>query len=261
MDKKESKVSKYEIQYIYDKPVNYKGLEIYPVTMRDYLQFNYYAQCFTLDKNSSRDIKVISMTYLDYMYSSSTKDLPYFAMFDAIMKLSLRKKNMVAQYGRNAKGKPIFIIEGTEYSSKDFDEIKNIISEYNLLDLPDDKIQKEIRDNMQKAKELRAKMNGNVKMASLEDQLVCVLISTSLSLEQISDLSIRKFHKILDRVDAKLHYEIYLSASMSGFVEFKDKSVIKHWMSDLTKNKLDLVPLEQIQGTVSGKNAKVRNKK
>jgi hypothetical protein len=31
-----------------------------------------------------------------------------------------------------------------------------------------------------------------------------------------------------------MHYEIYLSASMSGFVEFKDKNTLKHWMVDLT---------------------------
>lgn len=258
---KDSKWSKYEVFYIYDNPVKYKELEFFPATMKDYLQFHWYAQCLTLDKNSSRDPKIISMTYLDYMYTSSNPENPYFAYFDALLKIVLRKDNLNAQYGRNAKGKAIFVIEGKEYSSTDFEEIKKIISEYNSLELPDDKIQKEIRDNMEEAKRLRAKMNGNVKMASLEDQIVCVLISTSMSLEKISSLSIRKFLKILERVDAKLHYEIYLSASMSGFVEFKDKSVIKHWMSDLTKNKLDLVPLEQIQGTVSGKNAKVRNKK
>ena len=69
-------------------------------------------------------------------------------------------------------------------------------------------------------------------MAGLEDQIVCVLISTNLKLEDIYNLTIRKFSKIIERLDMKLHYQIYLQASMSGFVEFKDKSFIKHWMSD-----------------------------
>ena len=55
-------------------------------------------------------------------------------------------------------------------------------------------------------------------------------------MQDIYDLTIRKFEKILQRVDAKLHYQIYLSASMSGFVSFKDENAIKHWMNDLSKN-------------------------
>ena len=104
---------------------------------------------------------------------------------------------------------------------------------------------------MREANEIRSR--EGTKMASLEDQMICVLISTNMSLQDIYSLSIRKFVKILERVDALLHYKIYLSASMSGFVEFKDKSFIKHWMSDLTRNKLDLVPFGQIQDTVAGK--------
>jgi len=258
--KNDSKWSKYEIYYIYDEPIEYKGLKIYPAIMKDYLQFHYYAECLLLEKNSSRDPKVISMTYLEFMVTKSTEENPYHAYFAALIRM-LTRKDIEFAYLKNPKGKIIFTIDGVEFDHRDFDEIKKIISEYNSLELPDDFIQKEIRDNMELAKKLRAKMNGGAKMASLEDQIICVLISTSMSLEQIFSLSIRKFVKILERADAKLHYEIYLSASMSGFVEFKDKSVIKHWMADLTKEKLDLVPVGQIQDAMSGKGAKVRNRK
>jgi len=250
--------SKYELSYIYDEPVKYRDLIIYPVTMRDYLPFFFYADCLTLDKNSVNDAKIISMTYLDYMYSLDTKEKPYIAFFDAILRMVTRNKELSVRYGRNEKNKPIFLVDGHEYNASDVEEIKNIICEYNMVELPDETIQKEIRDNMKKAQELRRKSSG--KMASLEDQFICVMISSNLNLEQIYNLSIRKFTKTLERADAKLHYEIYLSASMSGMVEFKDKSFIKHWMSDLTRNKLDLVPFEQIKDTVSGK-ASVATKK
>ena len=65
--------------------------------------------------------------------------------------------------------------------------------------------------------------------------MICVLISTSLKLEDIYNLTIRKFSKVLERVDHKLHYQIYLSAEMSGMVKFKDESKIQHWMADLTR--------------------------
>lgn len=251
--------SKYEIFYIYDEPVKYKNLTLYPATIRDYLRFYFFSECLTLDKNSISDAKIISMTYLDYMYSVSTEENPYVAYFDALLRILTKNKDLKTKYGRNQKNKPIFIVGEDEYNSSDFDEIKQIICEYNMVELPDETIQKEIRDNMKKAQELRRKSSG--KMASLEDQIICVMISTNLTLEKIYDLSIRKFSKILERADLKLHYEIYLSASMSGMVEFKDKSFIKHWMSDLTKTKLDLVPFEQIQDTMSGKPSAAKNVK
>lgn len=270
--------SKYEKSYMYDEPVIYKDLTIYPALVKDYFKFFYFADCFTLDKNSVNDVKTISMSYLDYMYKegayyeyafeSKPQEIDYVsyvqqkygetksplvAFFDAILRIVTRNEDIKVSYGRNKKGKPIFVINENEYNSSDFEEIKTIICEYNSVELPDDTIQKEIRDNMKKATELRSR--NSAKMASLEDQIICVLISSSLSLNDIYNLPIRKFIKILERVDAKLHYEIYLAASMSGMIEFKDKSFIKHWMSDLTRNKLDLVPFEQIKDTVSGKSS------
>ena len=257
MAKKE--YSKYELSYIYDEPVKYKNFLIYPATVKDYLKFYFFSECLTFDKNSVNDVKIISMTYLDYLYSINTDKEPYVAYFNELLKLVTRNPELNVTYGRNQKNKPVFIVDGNEYNSSDFEEIKQIICEYNMVELPDETIQKEIRDNMKKAQELRRKSSG--KMASLEDQIVCVMISSTLSLEQIYELSIRKFSKILERADAKLHYEIYLSASMSGMVEFKDKSFIKHWMSDLTKPKLDLVPFEEIQNTMSGKPSAAKNVK
>lgn len=252
--------SKYELNYIYDEPIEFKNIIIYPVLVKEYLQFDTWSRCFVLDKNSSKDPKIISMTYLDYMYTQHSDETPYISFFDEILRIVTRNRKLETRYSRNEKNKPIFVIDGVEYNHSDFEEIRKIVCEYNLVDVPDENIQKEIRDNMQKAKELRAKSNG-VKIAPFEDRLVCAAISTGWDFEKISNLSIRKFEKILEREDAKIHYQIYLSASMSGFVEFKSKSFIKHWMSDLSEDKLDLVPLEQIQGTVSGKNAKVRNKR
>ena len=81
--------------------------------------------------------------------------------------------------------------------------------------------------------------------------MVCVLVSTNLKLEDIYNLTIRKFSKILQRADYKLHYQIYMTASTSGLVEFKDKSMLKHWMSVLDEGdnfadvKVDQKELEQ----------------
>ena len=88
----------------------------------------------------------------------------------------------------------------------------------------DNTIQKELRDALEEAENYKMRQNG-YKICSLEEQMICVMISTPLKLEDIYNLTIRKFEKVLARVDAKLHYQIYLSASLSGFVKRMKLSV------------------------------------
>ena len=83
--------------------------------------------------------------------------------------------------------------------------------------------------------------------------MISLSVATGISMNNIYEMSIRKFRKSIERVDHKLHYEIYLAASMSGFVEFKNKDAIKHWMADLTKDSLpEMIPYEEFEGKVSG---------
>ena len=229
-------LSEYEISLIYDKPVEYKNLKIYPVTMDKYIDFHIFVNCLLLDKNSIPNPEVITMTYLDFLYyMSGTAELPYLYMFKELLKMVLHIDNDDAFYfGLLENGKAVFRINGESYDSTDFDKIADIIMVQNEIEHIDDTIQKEVRDAMEKAEAYKMKQNA-YKMCSLEDQMICVLISTSLKLEDIYELTIRKFTRILARVDHKLHYEIYLGAQMSGLVKFDKDDQIKHWMADLTK--------------------------
>lgn len=231
------KVGEYDYYLFYDKPIPYKDLLIYPATMDRYLDFHFYITCLLLDKNSIPNPAVISMTYLQFMYyMASTTELPYLYMFKELLKMVLHIDNdSDLWFGTDPSGKAIFRIKGVTYNSEDLDKITDIVFLQNSIEHIDDTIQKEVRDAMEKAKVYKMKQN-EYKMCSLEDQMICVLISTALKFDDINKLTIRKFSKILERVDYKLHYEIYLSAEMSGMVKFKDENKIKHWMADLTKS-------------------------
>lgn len=241
----------YTYYYTYDEPVEYKGLKIYPAQMKDYYYFHVLVDILLIDKNSMPDVKIIQMSYLDFLYSKHDETNKYIYKLDAILKLVMRDDEIDAKYGKDDKNRNCIKIKDEFYYSEDFDEIKRIICEYNGVDMIDESVSKEVRDKMRESEDLRIRTNNN-KMASLEDQIVAVMISTSLKLEDIKNLSIRKFIKILERTDHKLHYEIYLSASMSGFVKFKDTSFIKHWLSDLRKDKLSgLVAYDDIKAKLN----------
>lgn len=221
----------------FDEPIQYKDLLIYPVQMKDYLEFHWLSSCLLIDKNSIPDINIISMSYLNFLYyMSATNDEPYIYMVKMLLCMVLHMDfDEEMSFYVDENDKAFFKVRGVAYDSSDFDEIIKIIFEQNCITPIDNTIQKEVRDALQKAEEFKMQQTKQ-KMCSLEEQMICVLISTPLKLEDIYELTIRKFEKILRRVDAKLHYQIYLSASMSGMVKFKDENAIKHWMNDLTND-------------------------
>jgi len=244
-------MANYDLFYIYDLPVEYKTLKIYPVRMREYLQFFTVAQVLTLDKNSVPDPKIISMSFLEYIIYAANDENFYMTFLDGLLRISLHAHDEPIEYLADRKGLPFFKIGGELFDKHDFEKIRTIIIEQNLLNPPDDKIQKSLRDSMEDEQRLRQKMSGN-KTAGIEDQMIALMISTGLSMEDVFDMTVRKFIKTLERVDHKLHYEIYLAASMSGFVTFKDKTAIKHWLSDLTKDKFSgLIEFDDFQSKVS----------
>jgi hypothetical protein len=250
----------------FDLPVPYKDIIIYPATVRDFGSFRGYEECFRLEKNSIPDPKIISMTELEYLYylNQTNNEVPYLIWFDRALSVCLKDdksfddiEKSVERYRVDEKGKPFFIINGKNYTSQDFVEIKNIICIQNLVDLPDENISRDVRHSLDLAKDYKRRI-ADEKPASLEDYIVSLAVTTGWTFDYIYDMSLRKFDKCLRRMDMYIHYKIFLSASMSGMVEFKDKSFIKHWLTGLDDEKYKdvSVDLSTVQDKISFESAK-----
>ena len=236
------KKTELEEYFTYDKPVPYKELLIYPVKVIDYLIFFTSVNCLTFEKNKIPDINIIKMSYLDFLFYTFDKDENgkiYLMMLLEIFKICLNIDYKQIEYIKDEKGKLNLIfnleIEGENkkitIDKQDFDNIKKIILLQNIPDYDDAYIDPKMEKALKEAQEF---MNKNKKkMASLEDQIVCVMLALhEVDEKNIHNLTIRKFTKILQRYDYKLHYEIYKQAECSGMVTFKEE--INHWMSDLS---------------------------
>jgi len=258
----------------FDLPVPYKDLMLYPVTLKDYTKFYYFAQCFTLDKNSIPDARIISMKELEYIYFSTQENPeinPYLIWFDRVLALSLKEEKSFEsleksitekyRYYENNQHNPYFIINDKNYFEEDYQNIKKIICRQNLVDLPDERFTKEVRDSLEEAKKYK---NKDDSPATLEDYIISLSVETGWKLDYIYNMTIRKFLNSLKRLDHILHYKIFLTASLSGFVEFKDKSFIKHWLANLEEGdryKDISLDLEEVRGKISLDTAKKNIKK
>lgn len=249
---------------IFDHPVPYKNFLIKPVKMIDYVRFHESVICLLLDKNSVPDIKVISMTYLEYLLNIGKENPIYFLALDQLLRITLSVRkidgNGIQSVEELVDSEDIqvltsgegLVVKGEVINGEDFDAIKTIICRQNQIELIDETISKEVRDEMEKAEEYKRRQNQN-KICSLEDQLVAVVIKTGLSFEYLHKITIRKFSKILERADHEMHYQIYLEGIVTGAMKMKNGEMPKHWLADLEnedKHKNAKMDLDELKGKI-----------
>jgi len=256
-------MNNYEEFYTYDEPIEINGLFLYPVQMRQYIYFYSNIRVLLFNKNRIPDAQIISMSYLAFIYYISFQNGEFLKMLENLIYLCfcLDREKYEIDFNANEKGKPCIIINEKntknkwQFSHKEFNEIRKIICEQNLVELPDEKIDPKLEKALLEAQEYQNKKNSHLKIISLEDQMISIMINTSLDLDKILKLSLRKFVKILSRYDKELHYKIYTQASVSGFVEFKKP--IQHYMYDSNEDKY--ASLIEDYGEFKDKVSKVAN--
>lgn len=203
-------------------------LYINPVTMDKYFEFFYSVQCLMIEKNKISDVKILSMSYLDFLFYMINNDKDgntYAEMLYEILNLTLGVEDSDLRYLYDNDGRVKLIIKNIEYNKKDFDNIKRIICYQNMPNFDDEYINPELKEAIEEAENLKNEVKGTI---TLEDQIISVSISSPYKTEDIYKMTIRKFIKTLQKVDSKLHYQIYKTGEISGMVSFKEE--ILHWM-------------------------------
>jgi len=243
------------ISNVFDEEFNYKSLKLYPIKLRDYFKFQLFSECLILEKNSVPDVKIIQMTYLQYLYHMKNENNLLIEKLYGLLQLAMKRDDFKLIWGYTENGKPFFKIDpdGEMFFSEDFDNIKEILAEQNMFELPDESIQKDVRDDIEKARRIKQRINQS-NMADLEEQIVALSLYSGISLEKIYDMTIRKFMISVRRATHMIMSSYYIQASLSGMVEIKDKSLTRHWLVDLNENNKfsDItVALEDIQSKIS----------
>jgi hypothetical protein len=247
------------LYYAFDRNVPYKGLSFRPIKVSEYFDFHLLAQCLTLERTS--EMAGITMSYLEYLVYKNDEKNNLIYLLDALLRLTLGKQDdadFLIQFGTSSKGKPLFEIGGTIYDSNDFDAIREIIAEQNCLELPDEMIQKNVRDTIADARRYKARMSGTT-VASIEDQMIALSLFSGIQLRDIYEFPIRKFIKAIRRANHMILQNIYMQASVSGMVEFKDKKVLTGWLADLEDSDKDsdvTMSLDALQGKADFSDAK-----
>lgn len=245
----EDKIEKlYETQFLWDEPVEYKGITLYPAMCKDMQDFFSCVNCLLYDP--LRYNSMISTLPRLYFLTDilNHKDEKYiiqneflFAMFICLQKLLklVLGENQDSNFVEN-KGKwYLQIIKhmdgeddiSIDVRAKDFDALREIILHQNGVEYDDTFIHEDIRKWIaeQEAKD-------NTQYSTVEDYLNAFISVTHWKPQEIKGLSIRRFNGIIDKFLSHDTYNLQMTASMSGLVSFKGK--INHWLTTNRKNKI-----------------------
>ena len=121
-----------------------------------------------------------------------------------------------------------FFLNGVKVTSQEFNKLRQYLMYQNLPDFKDDSwVDKAIRDDQALKNEIKSQGAGT---ASLERKMMGICLNTNLKLEEVYNLSMRKFLMLLGMIDDIMNYKITKQALMSGFASLPKGETIDHWL-------------------------------
>lgn len=223
---------------MYSKPIQFnEAITLYPITMDHVLEFQRYSRSLTFRKDSRFGVKeIIKMTYLEFLFYTAmnpdvndlfedTPDLSYYFAY-ALSVLGLVCVGQDIDFNNETGG---IRINGYEINADEFDDIRRIIILQNGMNFDiDEFLNYETEKSLENAQK---KISKNSDIVTTEDYIDALIVALHLSENEIQQMSIRKFWRIVKRQSFHETYTILKTGECSGMVKFKEP--IKHWIRSI----------------------------
>lgn len=239
--------------YFYtDLPVEYtlhnkEKIMIYPVKTKDSEIFLSSCGVLSIDKNSISDVKIIQMSYLQFLVEKILPDEINQQRFLNIFILCLNKNKINIFFDDN--GRPyIKDIDGqTTITAKDFEDIRRIILYQNLLNFDDEYINPDIKKAIEEHNEL---VNKNIEDISLERKIAIISSHTGISKREQLEMTLRSHSLLFEEVCGEVEFMSVRAIALFGGKE------IGHWIYKKKKNKFDeyITDIDTYQNNLGGNN-------
>lgn len=260
----------------FDEPIPCKGLNIYPIIMKDVFSFLSSYNILTIKKNEIPDIKIIQMSYLrfvfDLMISDELWQDKFLMIVSLCFKLNENNKYYTKEHEKNKllvrndgdvlicmfngwnvrfiikNDKTKLYIDDVEINSKEFEEICRIIMYQNIVEYDDSYIDPDVQEVIDDVSKLK---NKSYTMPTIEKQMSVVSMQTGILKKDIAQMSYREFTLLFKAVVESIDYQI------NKRVDLQDKKfdkTVPHWVYEQNNDKLDGVFVDK-----SGFDTKMQN--
>lgn len=227
-----------DLSNVWGEPKYLKDCPVYPVRMKDIEKFYDAVTCLLIPKNSMTDIEIIKMSYLSFLIniSKSEETVHLFEKLLVLLKIVFRTDEVDVLVNDNHKY--IIRINGTiDIREYDFDKLRDIIAEQNLVETKDESTGSDFDKAKTKAKQDLALINK--KVADTEQQIFAYRVEQKESYEVIQELTIYQFRKEIERINLSKTAEVLQNAQYNGMVSFKEGTQIPHWLDQIPDKKPD----------------------
>lgn len=222
--------------FTFDKPVPYKvddvGLLIKPVLLPDAEIFMSSVDILQYDKNSSPDVDIIQMSYLEYMarYIAEIDELTA-AKLTNILHLCM---DMTAWHiGENERGKAILVDDthGVTITAKKFDDISRIILYQNILHYDDEYVNPELRKMMNEVDSVK---NFGKEFPTLERKMNIITAHTGITKQQQMAMTMREHQGVFEEVTGEVEF-----LTTRALALYCGDKKAEHWIYRNKKGKYD----------------------
>lgn len=224
------------LYFFIDKPVEYVLLNknkifIYPVKVIDSEYFLSSIDIFTIDKNSAPDVKIIQMSYLQFLRDYILKENINKQKFVNILLLCLGFK--FPELYNDERGKPFLKDKENPdicITASDFENIRRIILYQNILHYDDEYINPDLKKAMQEVDELK---NKNIVIPTLERKIGIIMAHTGILKENQLDMTLRTHEILFEEVYGEVEFSTIRPIALFAGEE------LEHWIYKKKKNKFD----------------------
>ncbi|MGG3892016.1 hypothetical protein [Metabacillus fastidiosus] len=225
-----------DFRNVFGKPVQYKELDIHPVKLIEANEFYDYVRCLLIPKNTFKEIEIIKMSYLKFLFYLGLKDGHPYLLESLLKLLTIVFKTENISFKTDEREKITLIIdEKNEINENDFDKIKKIICNQNLITIDDQILDPELEQKIKEAREFLQRKSG--KMADLEQQIVAYHCAFKMKYDDIAELTIYQFQKGLSRMDLIKSADALQNAKYSGFVSVGENDKLPTWLTHIEESK------------------------
>ena len=215
----------------FDRPVEYEGFKIYPIKVKDYYDFVNNYLILKLEKNKIPDVKIIQMSYLQFISDVLIpSDSMYATSLGTILLLCLGMTDPMLQ--RDDKGKPYLQDDDIVIKPNHFEEIMRIILYQNDARYDDEYINPDLKKAMQDMDKLKAK---GKEPPNLERRIAIVTAHTGVLKKDLLEMTLRSFDALFSEVVGEVEFLTTRALILySGQAEKAD-----HWLFPKKKDKFE----------------------
>lgn len=218
---------------IFGYPQSYRGIDFYPIKVKDVKFISSFYNIFTYPKHHIVDKKILKMSYLKFVIGQSsnpqkmTNDIQEFLEHITHKEVAVLNNSSPSNFNFDSIAFKI-IIDGIEFSENDFDDIREIILEQNGSSI------EYVNEYHPELEQILLKIHSSSDI-TFQDEIFTISVLMKKHVSEIGEYTLFQLQNIMERMVVLKQFDLYQPLVVSGQITLKNDGEIKPYLYHLGK--------------------------